>query len=1031
MDKVFFTVEYPGAETKKGPELKFIPAGVYLHFLRYGYFRKENEYREVFYHDVTLYKSKSDKASVINGEELYDLDGIELSPNMPPSLEHFDLVRTVLDEGYLYLINDDPNAEDAFREVQVDSLGRLNYIIEKGSRKEVYKDKRGTFRDDNYQFLVVQPNTKYWIAFSLYQWDYKYLKEMLTNEEKRKERMQLVECKKIIPEEDHFTNHIKSYKNIKDSFLPLDKREKSFEEKLKIIEIDEKNQTKFKGKNNLYEDLFITLSDPISCAFDMGIALHKAHTRHRALIESLKTGEQQYDAFKRLWNEDIDNPIPYKPPLDTEQFQALFGTALSLYHLFYSDPSINYLPEDKKEAAEEQQKKLKKLKNHICYEKIENVLGIESRKQHRQQIENIRKDYCTFLNTDYFKKHLNCFTEDLCYYFIGKYILSDLIALLAEHPHDKDRYIDLPENYEGNNDTQVEKFFEENTQGDSIFHKIFMTPTPPEEIEKKEDFLTPNSNFKLSRAFIKTSLKITEGYFKYCKKIKSAKIAFDYVKALDAHGNKPVAFKFDQKELDFKLNELSLRVEKDNFVSSSKKEKSQGRVRIKTDLPYSEAKAQALKGEVEIPVEHKNTPLLQRIVNNPELRVAIISLELLNFCVSLEKARNNPELKNIISSGGAFFQFTSACFKYAEVKKLSMGFTKEKTKGLYIKSVRFGAFGYGINMAICFYDSINSFKTRDTDAAIAWGMAGVANAVLLTESILILKFGAESAIAAAFGWPAVVATVVSFAAVFLAIYLTDSPLEKFLKNNLLSDDNSFKYRIYKYTYVEQLIAQRQYLVDDEVAQWRDLKTAQDDLYDILCAHRIEYDLKESVYSNKSTIRSLFVTEQVFHKKLILKITLAQFLYDVSSFYFELLFFPKGVQKNYTPDTEPQTIEITKECVYLEHKNERNAFLMEYDIYDGINKEVFTPSSVFIFICRVEIDPEKGTFWPSQRTGERYQAMMIIPYLYSGGINGMGQAGDVSYTLNRARDVSEKYFNDHIRIGTLEEIKNPNTWKIQR
>ena len=105
--------------------------------------------------------------------------------------------------------------------------------------------------------------------------------------------------------------------------------------------------------------------------------------------------------------------------------------------------------------------------------------------------------------------------------------------------------------------------------------------------------------------------------------------------------------------------------------------------------------------------------------------------------------------------------------------------------------------------------------------------------------------------------------------------------------------------------------------------------------------------------------------------------------------------------------------------------------MEYDIYDGINKEVFTPSSVFIFICRVEIDPEKGTFWPSQRTGERYQAMMIIPYLYSGGINGMGQAGDVSYTLNRARDVSEKYFNDHIRIGTLEEIKNPNTWKIQR
>lgn len=1018
MDKVFFTVEYPGAETKKGPELRFIPAGVYLHFLRYGYFRKENEYREVFYHDVTLYKSKSDKASVINGEELYDLDGIELSPNMPPSLEHFDLVRTVLDEGYLYLINDDPNAEDAFREVQVDSLGRLNYIIEKGSRKEVYKDKRGTFRDDNYQFLVVQPNTKYWIAFSLYQWDYKYLKEMLTNEEKRKERMQLVECKKIIPEEDHFTNHIKSYKNIKASFLPLDKREKSFEEKLKIIEIDEKNQTKFKGKNNLYEDLFITLSDPISCAFDMGIALHKAHTRHRALIESLKTGEQQYDAFKRLWNEDIDNAIPY----NTDQFQALFGTALSLYHLFYSEPSINYLPEDKKEAAEEQQKKLKKLKKHICYEKIENVLGIESRKQHRQQIENIRKDYCTFLNTDYFKKHLNCFTEDLCYYFIGKYILSDLIALLAEHPHDKDRYIDLPENYEGNNDTQVEKFFEENTQGDSIFHKIFMTPTPPEEIEKKEDFLTPNSNFKLSRAFIKTALKITESYFKYCKKIKSAKIAFDYVKALDAHGNKPVAFKFDQKELDFKLNKLNLRVEKDNFVSSSKKEKLQGRVRIKTDLPYSEAKAQALKGEVEIPVEHKNTPLLQRIVNNPELRVAIISLELLNFYVSLEKARNNPELKNYLASIGATSQLTNACFKYIEVKKL---FAKENI----VKKIGgiSGALGSGINMVTSFWDSINSFKTRDFDASIAWGVAGVANSLLFVESLSSLGLlGSGTAITAATAfWPITIATVVSFAAVFLVIYLTDSPLEKFVKNNLLSDDNSFKYRIYKYTYVEQLIAQRQYLVDDEVAQWRDLRTAQDDLYDILCSYGISYKLYEVIdrkteitwgQAIKNAIMIQAGTMKINYRRLKIIVTPSQYFYDISQFCYQMWFFPRGLQEVYTTDTKP--ILIKDEYANLVNKSNetQNAFFIEYNLQDAIQEEV-SLDSLLIFINQMEIDVSRGLYWPSQRGKERYQAVKIIPF---GNINNL--AADIS------RKVDEDFLRNNIRIGTFEEIITPNTWK---
>ena len=1019
--KIFFTVEYPGAETKKSPDLCVREKGIYLHFLRTGLFLKNTDDSKPQYEVETIYNNNYFKTKE-NG--IIEIDGMDMYGGLP-KFEHFDLVHTALNEGYLYLINDNPKSKNAFIEVEVDSLGRLRYIIRKGKKHKKYDNSRNSSPQEEYiQYLVVQPNTKYWIAFSYYQWSHKYLKEMLNDVEKRKKRMRLIDCKAIKIDDDNSAGNPKSYKKVKAAFRPSDEKKRyHFKYDFDIVICDENNQSS-NGDNDFYEDLFIILDDPIGCAFDMGIELSNAHTFHYALIESLQTGDRPAKIFDRLCGKynDVYQPSVYIPAYETEQFQALFGTALSLYHLFYSEPSIDYLPEDKKKAAEEQQETLKKLKNYICYEKIENVLGIESRKRHRQQIENIRKDYCTFLNTYYFKKHLNCFTEDLCYYFIGKYILSDLIALLAEHPHDKDRYIDLPENYEGNNDTQVEKFFEENTQGDSIFHKIFMTPTPPEEIEKEEDFITLNSNFKLSRAFIKTALKITESYFKYCKKIKSAKIAFDYVKALDAHGNKPVAFKFDQKELDFKLNKLNLRVEKDNFVSSSKKEKLQGRVRVKTDLPYSEAKAQALKGEVEIPVEHKNTPLLQRIVNNPELRVAIISLELLNFYVSIEKARNNPELKNYLASIGATSQLTNACFKYIEVKKL---FAKENI----VKKIGgiSGALGSGINMVTSFWDSVNSFKTRDFDASIAWGVAGVANSLLFVESLSSLGLlGSGTAITAATAfWPITIATVVSFAAVFLVIYLTDSPLEKFVKNNLLSDDNSFKYRIYKYTYVEQLIAQRQYLVDDEVAQWRDLRTAQDDLYDILCSYGISYKLYEVIdrkteitwgQAIKNAIMIQAGTMKINYRRLKIIVTPSQYFYDISQFCYQMWFFPRGLQEVYTTDTEP--ILIKDEYANLVNKSNetQNAFFIEYNLQDAIQEKV-SLDSLLIFINQMEIDVSRGLYWPSQRGKERYQAVKIIPF---GNINNL--AADIS------RKVDEDFLRNNIRIGTFEEIITPKTWK---
>ena len=56
----FFTVEYPGAETKKSDKLKvFKESGVTLHFFRYGYFLKNSHIDlKVDYYPYILYKNE-------------------------------------------------------------------------------------------------------------------------------------------------------------------------------------------------------------------------------------------------------------------------------------------------------------------------------------------------------------------------------------------------------------------------------------------------------------------------------------------------------------------------------------------------------------------------------------------------------------------------------------------------------------------------------------------------------------------------------------------------------------------------------------------------------------------------------------------------------------------------------------------------------------------------------------------------------------------------------------------------------------
>ena len=120
------------------------------------------------------------------------------------------------------------------------------------------------------------------------------------------------------------------------------------------------------------------------------------------------------------------------------------------------------------------------------------------------------------------------------------------------------------------------------------------------------------------------------------------------------------------------------------------------------------------------------------------------------------------------------------------------------------------------------------------------------------------------------------------------------------------------------------------------------------------------------------------------------------------------------------------VPISKKDITFEFKEESSAFLMRYNIYDRVDKSIYNSASRFVFISQVEISPAE--YWPSQRGQERYQAMIIDAFAYTGATaTGMGSTGNQSYQLNTMRAMGD-FAHERTIIGTLEEIKNPKNWK---
>ena len=184
-------MEGAGASLKESPELIIRDKGIYLHFLRYGLFDRNSQEKEIqtdYTPSVQKKILKIDKNQKIETIQTNEIKAVQIvGLKTLPALENFYVARTVINAGYIYLINDDSDKKDLFKELFVGEDGKMQYIIKKGKKNQEYPDLRTPcFDQEKLDYLVVKPDSKYWIAYSAVQWSYSYLKELISDKEKTK-----------------------------------------------------------------------------------------------------------------------------------------------------------------------------------------------------------------------------------------------------------------------------------------------------------------------------------------------------------------------------------------------------------------------------------------------------------------------------------------------------------------------------------------------------------------------------------------------------------------------------------------------------------------------------------------------------------------------------------------------------------------------------------------------------------------------------------------------------------------------------
>jgi len=425
-----------------------------------------------------------------------------------PKLDDYNYCKKPLRKGFLYIYNetvveDKKDAEyQEFYEVYECAEYQVNYCPSSAKLQYI----KNTWKNDtNNEILDVRtpvepppPKRSYicarlkdtiWVAFSHIHLSAECVKVLFSKEGKsndnvidRKKRFQKINIKDWLTFRygddniDHFFE--KSEKNL---IYPEKKTEKDSEKE------PEPEFKLTKDSNSCIPKLFFNINDPLGAAGDICKDINVKVGKFKELINSIQTS-----------NED-----EALTPTFIGEASFLYRQALMLYHLFFSNEKLpSDTPTDKQKAYNTF---LENKKYIVQVGFLEKLLGVEKRKNNRNEINKRRSNLLKFIDSDYYYNVLVDFQKNITDHRSEgiKNILYHIQTVCFE-PSNLDQDIDITETKNSELNEKVGKFIskiytdKENEKiENNAIHKVFTEPVNLDKLRDEFNKQQKDPNLKI------------------------------------------------------------------------------------------------------------------------------------------------------------------------------------------------------------------------------------------------------------------------------------------------------------------------------------------------------------------------------------------------------------------------------------------------------------------------------------------------------------------------------------------------------
>lgn len=1071
--KYTVVVKGAGVVNKEKPVLKTLLPGVRLRFLRYGMFLKQGE------HKAAAIRVKGDK------DEVFTITDADVSNGELNTTRHFTVGATTVNEGYIYLIN--PKDDTDCHELYVKPDGTMSHIIWDETnfykKNNTLKDKRTPEKDSIlYKRIVNNKKDKFrsfWVGYSTVQWTHKHFENVMNMSDSKKKELHMVfvEAKGIKKGEETAQEHVLPFNKVQFAYHKNDPIKNKFAKQLKQIAATERNESK-KGKNEVLEDMFITLHDPIGAVEDIADELAYLYSKQETIVEALQNGETYEQVAKRKENGKEKKTFSN----DEKQLQYLFQTALTTYHLVYGSDKMERDYSGGKTGYWNTDFK----GNGVDKVKVEHILGVKYRKKIRKNIRALKNELYNLMHTNYYKniwKHYQTNVDD--YILDGKFRCSSHIALLGKTPHAIDRHLDLKKNYEDNDD-KWEDFFTETLSfdHDHPLNKLLDTPVelffltgPVIDLENKLGGVIRNLTESYAQKIITTEYvtkTITEKVPKTKTVTKTTRtkgykdVFFKRLQKFELGGSPIIEIQKKEIEAEFKGSRYELDNPRIKFVgykpqqstlNKAPKDRSpqtrwriddQNRILIaRMKLTDEVVLKQQLRGKnhVKLPViEHKTTKeiiqyieevektftkpvdkeifkrkhgeLAEKLFNSKVFTGALALLQVFNALNAASAISDKKDYKNIVNTAGITAELIEASLHIKRASLINKGIMSSQSFGKTFsgRALGFSSFmGSTITVLMCVWETFDSQNARDYDAMWAWAGAGAAWGTFFFASGM------------GFTPMGIVVGGIAIGLTALAYYLKDTPLEAYFKNNILSDAiASPKGAIGKnpWAYIRDLYNDRdnqipepnslKFWAKDEFKKWENMHTAYQDLLDILVCANIRFT------PTKLQLREKL---QPWTSTLRVNIEISDIIsYRATISFRQFLTSPDQLEYDVYYfenglDTTPKPLTIKEQQITIDKtKGQIPKAIIDFTVY----KNELTnnnKTSYIVFVCRLAL--EKNKYYPIDINGEdRYIGAKFTT---------QEEVREIQKGLFSKKVIKDSDYQGPVAINTLSKLLSKKVW----